>query len=55
MLYYLDMWMILEYQVEEWDNMLNSISNIIEEWLLMQKQWAYLENIFSAEDTKKII
>ena len=40
-------------QVEEWDNLLNSISNIIEEWLLVQKQWIYLENIFSAEDIKK--
>ena len=40
-------------QVDEWDDMLNSISNIIEEWLLVQKQWIYLENIFSAEDIKK--
>ena len=40
-------------KVEEWDNMLNSISAIIEEWLLVQKQWIYLENIFSAEDIKK--
>jgi len=39
--------------VEEWDNMLNAINNIIEEWLLVQKQWIYLENIFSAEDIKK--
>ena len=40
-------------KVEEWDNMLNAINNIIEEWLLVQKQWIYLENIFSAEDIKK--
>ena len=40
-------------EVDEWDDMLNSISNIIEEWLLVQKQWIYLENIFSAEDIKK--
>ena len=40
-------------QVEYWDNLLNSISNIIGEWLLIQKQWIYLENIFSTEDIKK--
>ena len=34
--------------VEEWDNTLNSINNIIEEWLLVQKQWIYLENIFTS-------
>lgn len=29
------------------------ISEIIDEWLTCQRQWMYLENIFSAEDIQK--
>lgn len=39
--------------VEEWYNNLSNISAILEDWLFVQKQWIYLENIFSAEDIKK--
>jgi dynein heavy chain, axonemal len=40
-------------RVTKWDEDLNLISRVIEEWLMVQKQWIYLENIFSAEDIKK--
>jgi dynein heavy chain, axonemal len=40
-------------KVTKWDEDLNLISRVIEEWLMVQKQWIYLENIFSAEDIKK--
>ncbi|MCQ2815625.1 MAG: hypothetical protein MJ252_00015 [archaeon] len=40
-------------KVVYWDDLLNSIASIIEEWLFVQKQWIYLENIFSAEDIQK--
>ena len=40
-------------RVNAWDEDLNLIGRVIEEWLMVQKQWIYLENIFSAEDIKK--
>ena len=42
-------------RVQKWDDDLNLMGRIIEEWLMVQKQWIYLENIFSAEDIKKQI
>jgi len=40
-------------EVQEWDDTLNLISRVIEEWLMVQKHWIYLENIFSADDIKR--
>jgi dynein heavy chain len=40
-------------EVEEWERKLSNISDVIDEWLNCQKQWMYLENIFSAEDIQK--
>lgn len=40
-------------QVEQWEKMLVLISDIIDEWLLCQRQWMYLENIFNADDIQK--
>ena len=37
-------------EVEEWEKKLGYISDLIDEWLTFQRQWMYLENIFSAED-----
>lgn len=42
-------------RVQKWDDDLNLIGRVIEEWLMVQRQWIYLENIFSAEDIKKQI
>ena len=40
-------------QVEEWEKKLGYISDCIDEWLIFQKSWMYLENIFNAEDIQK--
>jgi len=34
--------------VEEWEKKLVLISDIIDEWLICQRNWMYLENIFGA-------
>jgi len=39
--------------VQEWESKLVLISDTIEEWVMCQRQWMYLENIFSAEDIQK--
>jgi dynein heavy chain, axonemal len=36
--------------VEEWEKKLVLISDIIDEWLICQRNWMYLENIFNAPD-----
>lgn len=45
----------LKSEAQQWDDSLNLINRVIEEWLFVQKQWIYLENIFSADDIKKQI
>lgn len=40
-------------EVEKLEKKLMLISEIIDEWLTCQRQWMYLENIFSAEDIQK--
>jgi len=37
-------------EVEAWEKKLGYISDCIDEWLVFQKAWMYLENIFNAED-----
>jgi dynein heavy chain len=39
--------------IEEWDRKLKVVQDVIDEWLSCQKQWQYLENIFSAPDIQK--
>ena len=36
--------------VEKWQQKLSLYADIIDEWYSCQKQWMYLENIFSADD-----
>jgi len=43
----------LRTEAEKWKKDLFTISQIVEELVLCQKQWIYLENIFSAPDIKK--
>lgn len=40
-------------KVEDWENKLAMVQNTLDEWLECQRQWMYLENIFSAEDIQK--
>lgn len=40
-------------EVEAWEKRLGYISDCIDEWLVFQKTWMYLENIFTAEDIQK--
>lgn len=39
--------------VEEWDKRLAVLSETLDEWVMVQKQWMYLETIFSAEDIQR--
>lgn len=39
--------------VDKWDTKLRYLSDVLEEWIMCQRAWLYLENIFSADDIKK--
>ena len=39
--------------VETWDKKLAMLSETLDEWLMCQRQWMYLETIFSAEDIQR--
>jgi dynein heavy chain, axonemal len=40
-------------RVDEWEKKLSVLSETLDEWLLCQRSWMYLENIFGAEDIQK--
>jgi dynein heavy chain len=40
-------------EVEVWEKRLGYISDVIDEWLVFQRTWMYLENIFNSEDIQK--
>jgi dynein heavy chain, axonemal len=43
----------LRTEAEKWKKDLMTLTQIVEEWVTCQKQWMYLENIFSAADIKR--
>ena len=36
--------------VETWENKLLIVNNVIDEWLACQRNWQYLESIFSTSE-----
>lgn len=40
-------------KVEQWIKSLRLVSDVIEEWITLQKNWMYLEFIFSSDDIKE--
>lgn len=45
--------MKLQTEVEEWDKRLAFLSEVLDEWLTCQRNWMYLEPIFSAPDIQR--
>ncbi len=43
----------IQEEVETWAKQLAVLSETLDEWLVCQKTWMYLENIFGAEDIQK--
>ena len=43
----------LRTDAENWKKNLMLLSKILDNWIFLQKQWMYLENIFSAGDIRK--
>ncbi len=44
---------LIQDEVEAWSKKLANFSETLDEWLVCQKTWMYLENIFGAEDIQK--
>jgi len=39
-------------RVAQWERDLNIISEVIDQWMIVQRKWAYLESIFASDDIK---
>lgn len=43
----------LRTEAEVWKKNLQLLSKVLDNWIFLQKQWLYLENIFTAGDIRK--
>jgi dynein heavy chain len=43
----------LRAEAEVWKKNLQLLSKVLDNWVFLQKQWMYLENIFTAGDIRK--
>jgi dynein heavy chain len=43
----------LRTEAENWKKNLNLLQKVLENWILLQKQWMYLVNIFLSADIRK--
>jgi dynein heavy chain len=39
--------------VQKWEKTLSLISEVIDEWLSVQRKWLYMEGIFVGEDVRQ--
>jgi dynein heavy chain len=39
--------------VQKWEKTLSVISEVMDEWLSVQRKWLYMEGIFVEEDVRK--
>ena len=44
---------VFEQEIADWDRKLNTVSEVIDEWLACQRNWQYLQPIFSSDDIQK--
>lgn len=44
---------VIRDEVNKWKEWLNTMQDIMEEWIVFQKNWMYLENIFMSSDIKR--
>ena len=39
-------------KVTQWERDLNTINDVIDSWLIVQRKWMYLESIFASDDIR---
>ena len=42
-----------EERIAKWESQLRTTQDVLDEWMLCQRQWLYLEPIFSSEDINR--
>ena len=45
----------LRAEAEQWKKWIMTISDMVDEWVMCQKNWRYLQNIFKADDIQKAL
>ena len=44
---------ILQHAVVDWEGRLSLVMEVVEQWVVCQRNWLYLETIFSAVDIQR--